>query len=511
MTDPAFGLHLRTPPANLEAEQRLLGTLMSNNRAYERVADFLRADHFADAAHGAIYAAIARRIDAGQVADVVTLRPEFENSGLLDDAGGVGYLAELLSTMMHIINVESYGRAIRDAWLRREMIAAGEVAVNLAFGAEPDIDADQVLERVEGALFALGEEATGHGQGGLVTADAAAKELLEAHDRASRTSGGIVGLATGYGAFDRLKGGLMPNELTYLAGRPGMGKTALAVGFAVGAAKDGKRVYYASAEMGAVAVQSRPVAARSGLPTESILRAWIIDPGTNQGRRFTQREYDRMFAANAAIGALPIVWDVRAAPTVASIRVRARREKARHGLDLIVVDHIGLLSPNAAARSGNRNEELSKISAELKALTVELGVPVVVLSQLSRRVEERDDKRPMLSDLRDSGSLEQDADVVAFVYREEYYLRKHSPKRRDNESEEKFAARVDAWRERLIDVEGTGELIIAKHRQGREGTVRLRWDGRLTWFFDEDASAPPHAGQGAPPPEPHGASTGDPA
>jgi replicative DNA helicase len=333
-----------------------------------------------------------------------------------------------------------------------------------------------------------------------------AQQIIAAHDAARQREGGIVGLATGYRGLDRLKGGFRHRDLVYLAGRPGMGKTALAIGIAKGVAEQGERVYFASAEMDGASVQVRAVAAESGLPAEALERAWIIDPGTNQGRRLTQHEYDRFFEANRKVGALPIVWDVRAAPTVASIRARARREKARHGLAMVIVDHIGLLSPGAEFRDSNRNNELSRISAGLKAMQVELQVPVIALSQLSRKVEEREDKRPMLSDLRDSGSLEQDADAVAFVFREEYYLKKFPPKRRDNETEEKFIARSDSWRWRLTEVAGVGEVILAKHRQGPEGTVRLRWDARLTWFFDDDGSASPHADHGGPSPASHGAS-----
>lgn len=479
------GLAARMPPTNLEAEQALLGALLANNKAYELVADFLRPEHFADAIHSLIYTAIARRIDAGQLADVVTLRSEFENNGTLDDAGGPGYLAQLLSAMVGIINAGEYGRVVRDNWVRRQVIDIGESAVNLAFGGEPELDGDQVLERVEGALFGLGEQAKGGGNGDLVSAATVAQQIVAAHDEARKREGGIVGLATGYRALDRLKGGFRHRDLMYMAGRPGMGKTALAIGIAKGVAEQGGRVYFASAEMDGASVQVRAVAAESGLPAEALERAWIIDPGTNQGRRLSQPEYDRFFEANRRIGELPIVWDVRAAPTVASIRARARREKARRGLSLVIVDHIGLLSPGAEFRDSNRNAELTRISAGLKAMQVELQVPVIVLSQLSREVEKRDDKRPMLSDLRDSGSLEQDADAVAFLYREEYYLKKFPPKRRDNETEEKFIDRSEAWRRRLQEVAGVGELILAKHRQGPEGTVRLRWDGRVTWFFDQ--------------------------
>ncbi|MBW6400003.1 replicative DNA helicase [Roseomonas sp. HJA6] len=486
MTDPVIGLSLRTPPANLEAEQALLGALLANNKAYERVADIVRAEHFADAVHATIYAAIARRIDTGQLADVVTLRQDFEHSGLLDDAGGPAYLAQLLSAMVGIINADAYARVIRDAWLRRELINTGEVAVNLAFGAEAGVDADAALERVESSLFALGEQAKGRGKGDLADASAIAAQVEAAHFRAVEAKGGLVGLASGYRGFDRLKGGMIGGEFILIGARPAMGKTALAAGITARVAAQQEPVLFVSAEMPSYQVQARMVAAKANLPLQAVLRAFVFDPGSNHGRGLSQRETDAFIEANRAVAALPITWDARARPTVASIRTRARRLKARRGLGLIVVDYLQLLSPGTeGGQGGNRNQELTAISADLKGLAVELDVPVISLSQLSRAVEQREDKRPVMSDLRDSGSLEQDADVIAFLYREEYYLKANPPKRRETEKEEKLAERTDAWRRALADTAGVGELIVAKHRQGATGTVRLRWADRLTWFFDE--------------------------
>lgn len=505
-----IGLSQRQPPSNLAAEQALLGALLANNKAYDQVGEFLRPEHFADPIHARVYAAIARRIEAGQLADVVTLRAEFENAGTLDDAGGAAYLAQLLSAMVGIINAGAYGTVIRDAWLRRELIDAGEATVNLAFGADGELSADQVLEQAEATLFALGEDAKGRGQGDMADAGAVAAQVEAAHFRAVEAKGGIVGLATGYRDLDRLKGGLLGGELILIGARPAMGKTALAAGIAARVAMQDKPVMFVSAEMPAWQVQARMVAAKAGLPLQAVLRAMIFDPGSNQPRPLAQREHDRFVEVNREVGALPLHWDFRSRPTVASIRARARRLKARQGLDLVLVDYIGLLGSGADARPGNRNEELTRISADLKGLAVELNVPVIALSQLSRNLEQREDKRPVMSDLRDSGSLEQDADVIGFLYREEYYLKANPPKRRDNETDEKLATRSDAWARALEASAGVGELIIAKHRQGATGTVRLRWADRLTWFFDENVSAPPHADPGgAPMPPPDAASQGD--
>lgn len=493
MSDPTHGLALRQPPSNLGAEQALLGAILANNKAYEQVSDFLRAEHFADAVHARIYAAIARRIDAGHVADVVTLRTDFENSGQIDDAGGPAYLAELLSAMVGIINAGAYGRVVRDTWLRRQLIDAGEVMVNLAFGADGEMSADQVMEKAEAQLFALGESANGR-QGDLLGAAAVSEQVLAAHARAAEAKGGLVGLASGYRALDRLKGGFLPGELVLIGARPAMGKTALAAGIAARSADAGARVMFVSAEMSAWQVQARMVAAHARLPLLAVLRGMIIDPHSNAARQLAQDETDRIVGASRVVGALPITWDARGRPTVASIRARARRLKARQGLDLVLIDYIGLLSSGIEGGRANRNEELTRISADLKALAVELGVPVIALSQLSREVERRDDKRPMIADLRDSGSLEQDADVIAFLYREHYYLQQSMPTRRDKDTDAQFDERLETWRRRLRDAEGVGELIVAKHRQGATGTVRLRWEERLTWFRDESEAGAEAAG-----------------
>jgi replicative DNA helicase len=493
--NPHFGNVLREPPANLAAEQALLGALLANNKAYERVSDFLRPEHFADGIHTLIYGAIARRIDAGQLADVVTLRSEFESNGTLDEAGGPAYLAQLLSAMVGIINAGEYGKVVRDTWLRRQVIDLGSDAVNLAFGAEAELSADQVMERLEARMFALGETSSGRG-GDLMDAAAVAQQVLVAHNRADAAKGGLVGLATGYRDLDRIKGGLLGGEFILVGARPAMGKTAFAAGVAARVARHGGRVMFTSAEMPAWQVQARMVAAKAGLPLKAVLRAFVIDPGENRGRGLNDDEARRFVEANAAVGQLGIFWDARSRPTVASIRARARRLKARGGLDLVLVDYLGLLSSGMEGSQFNRNNELSQISADLKGMAVELDVPVIALSQLSRKVEDRDDKRPMMSDLRDSGSLEQDADMVAFLYREHYYLQQGMPTRREKESPEQFEQRLAGWGARLSASDGQAELIIAKHRQGETGTVPLAWDGRLTWFFDQrDGGSHPPGGQ----------------
>jgi replicative DNA helicase len=493
-----LGVSLRQPPANLEAEQALLGALLANNKAYDRVADAgLRVEHFADPVHGAVFHAVQQRIEAGQLVDVVTLRTELEGSGQLDEVGGARYLAELLSAMVGIINAGEYARVIRDLWIRRQLIELGEQLVNRGFGAEPEHDAAAQLALAEGALYALGEGRAGEAT--VMSSTDAAEAALRQMQAARAAKGGLVGLTYGYRALDRMTGGLRGTQFVVVGARPAMGKTALAAGIAVGAARVGGRVLFVSCEMDAPSVAARLVAAQARMPLSAVLRGGVEEE-TPEGRRFrqiTDREADAIGEAVRQVGLLPITFDALSSPTVAQVRNRARRLKRRGGLDLVVVDYLGLMRASDSARRQNRNIEVSEISQGLKALAVELNVPVVALSQLSREVEKRDDKTPVMSDLRDSGSLEQDADLIMFLYREHYYLKQHPPVRRQKEKVEDFELRQEEWSKALERSQGRAELFVSKQRQGPTGRVRLRFADHLTWFFDEsDPSAPGGAAGG---------------
>ncbi len=477
---------LRLPPANQQAEHALLGAILANNRAYEQVQDFLRPAMFADPINGRIYEAMAARIDAGQLADVITLRQQFEHSGTLAEVGGAAYLSQLLVAMVGIINAGEYGRVIRDAWLRRGLAEIGESVVLEAFG---DIEAGtgaDILDAAEGRLYALAESAADGGAGDdVVSAGEAAGRAIEAHFAARESAHGIVGVTSGYPAVDRMLGGFRRRQFILLAGRPAMGKTAIGTGMAVRAASEGHRVLFLTAEMAAEEISARVQAAIAGLPLLAVLRGRILDPGTNRLRELTEEETGRLMQSRATMGALPLTWVQRASPTVAYLRGLARRLKRRQGLDAVFVDYLGLMRSSAEAARQNRNAEISEISAGLKALAGELDVPVIALSQLSRDVEKRDDRRPVLSDLRDSGSLEQDANVVMFLYREHYYLKNATPQRREKEKAEDFERRQEAWAARCAATLGWGELVVAKQRQGPTGSVRVRFDDRTTWFRDE--------------------------
>jgi replicative DNA helicase len=489
-----LGLSQRLPPHNLQAEQALLGALLANNRAYERVSEFLAPEHFADAAHGRIYQAILRRVEAGQVADVVTLRGEFEHSGLLDELGGPAYLAQLLSAMVGIVNAGEYGRIVHDCWLRRQLIDAGEEVVNRAFGAEPELDAKQQLEAAEQRLFDLAKD--GGAEGGFKGFDKALAEAVLAAERAFSTPGGVSGLSTGLRDLDRKTGGMHPSDLVILAGRPGMGKTALATKIAFGAAKSLVREAQAigpevaarghvalfSLEMSADQLATRLLAEESRISGDRIRRGDI-----------SQRDFDRFVEVSRELAAMPIVIDDTPAITIAALRTRCRRLKRTRGLELVVVDYLQLMRPAPGTRPESRVLEISMITQGLKAIAKELSVPVLALSQLSRQVEQREDKRPQLSDLRESGSIEQDADMVMFVYRDQYYIQAQQPKIAAFEDDSKFQEAHTRWQAKMEEVHNKADLIIAKQRHGPTGTIGLFFEAEFTRFGDLDIA---HADMG---------------
>jgi replicative DNA helicase len=488
-------LALRLPPANVEAEQALLGAILANNKAYERVAEFLRPEHFADPLHGRIYAAIQRRIEAGQLADAVSIRPEFEaeqveqrgENGKITTVTGAVYLARLLRAMVGVINAGEYGRVIHDAWLRRGVIEVAEELINRCHGrAEPAQEGRQILAWGDEALLALAEDRRESGlRDGAAVGDAILREVQAAMQR----EGGLAGLTWGLRGLDRMTGGLRPGQFVLIAGRPSMGKTSMALRISIGAAEAGARVLFVSAEMRAQDVLARAVVARAGLPLSAYTRGGVEveGPEGKRFRRLRQEEFDRLHAATREMAALPMMFDDESV-TVQQIRARARMmQRARGGgLDLIVVDYLGRLRASETVQRFGLNSIVTELSAGLKDLARQLGVPVVVLSQLSREVEKRDDKTPLLSDLRDSGSLEQDADVVIFLYRAHYYLVRAEPKRGAREKQEAYDARMFEWNEAMRREKGHATAIIAKQRQGPTGPVRLRWNDETAQFFDEE-------------------------
>jgi replicative DNA helicase len=485
--DGLFGLSQRLPPANLEAEQALLGALLANNKAYERVSEFLAAEHFADPIHGRIFGAIQRRVEAGQLADAVTLRSEFEHNGLLDEVGGPAYLAQLLSAMVGVINAGEYGRVIFDSWMRRQLIDIGETVVNRAFGAEPELDARQQLEAAEQNLFDLAKD--NGSQGGFVSFERALATAVEHAATAFSNPGGVSGLSTGLRDLDKKTGGMHPSDLVILAGRPGMGKTALATKIAFGAARAVLRIAREkdpnAVPRGGVAIFSLEMSCDQ-LATRLLSDAARISGDRIRRGDIQQRDFDRFVEVSRELAGLPLFIDDTPAISISALRTRCRRLQRTKGLDLIVVDYLQLMRPAAGTKPESRVLEISMITQGLKAIAKELSVPVIALSQLSRAVESREDKRPQLSDLRESGSIEQDADMVMFVYRDEYYLAQRQPKELTYENAEKYSGALEKWQKDMEEAHNKAELIIAKQRHGPTGTIKLFFEGEFTAFGDLD-------------------------
>lgn len=474
---------LRAPPANLEAEQALLGAILLNNRHLEAIAEFLRPDHFADPAHRTIFEACLLFHKKDRQADPVTLSAYLKADPALKEAGGGSYLSELAKSRIALIDALDYARFIHDLALRRDLIALGHDLMSDAFAEDIEKPATSQIETAEQKLYELGEK--GEVNRGFRSFSKALTEAIEMAEVAHRRDGHLSGITTGLIDLDRKLGGLHKSDLVILAGRPGMGKTALATNVAYAAAYTyqqdpngaGAPVAFFSLEMSADQLASRV------LSTETEISSHKMRTGA-----LSNDEFYRIAEAARTMEQLPLFIDDTPGLTVPAIRSRARRLKRQNGLGLIVIDYIQLISPPSGRRVENRVQELSEITRGLKILAKELDVPVLALSQLSRQVESRDDKRPLLADLRESGSIEQDADVVLFVYREHYYKEREHPVQKPSEADEKFHEREMKWREDCAALQNKAECIVAKQRHGPTGSVDLFFNGEFTQFGNWVAS-----------------------
>src|SRR5713101_3067924 len=467
----------RSPPHNIEAEQALLGAILFNNATYHRVSEFLLAEHFAQGVHGRIFAAITKLIERGQIANPVTLKSLFDQDEALAEIGGAQYLARLSASVVTVINAADYGRTIHDLYLRRQLIAIGEDTVNDAYSHDLERDARAQIETTEKKLFDLAT--SGQTEGGFRPFNQALTEAIVMAEAAFKRSGRTTGVSTGFNDLDKLLGGLHPSDLVILAGRPSMGKTALATNIGFNASKayrttrapdgrlvgeDGAVVGFFSLEMSAEQLATRVLSEESRVASDRIRRGEV-----------SHEDFDRFVQASQKLASVPLFIDDTPALTITGLRTRARRLMRQQGLGLIIVDYLQLLRGGGEGRGAeNRVQEISEITRGLKALAKELNVPVLALSQLSRAVENREDKRPQLADLRESGSIEQDADVVLFVFREEYYVERRQP--RENTEEHK------QWQQEMEMVTGKAEVIIGKQRHGPTGTVTLQFTPEYTRF-----------------------------
>lgn len=460
--DPFHGAPAhREPPHNIEAEQALLGAILVNNKAYERVVEFLRPEHFADPVHGRIYEATGKRIDRGEQASPATLKGLFDQDEALAEVGGVQYLVKLAANVVTVINTADYGREIFNCWRRRQLIDIGENLVNRAFDFEED-DVSAIMSIAQGEIDNVA--ASGATKGDLNPIATGLDQALERAERVLRDGPDAGGISTGINDLNRAMGRLAPGRLYIIGARPKMGKSALAVRLARNIASAGHPVAFFSLEMPEDEIAARLLAAETSISQER-----------QENGDFDDNAFRRLFEARDKISAWPLYIDDTPATQVREIRRRAMRLRRRQGLDAIFVDYLQLIAPgnNRQNRYTNRTNDLTEITGALKALAKELAVPVVALSQLSRALESRDDKRPKLADLRESGSIEQDADVVMFPYRPEYYLEKEIPVQRSDESDGKFMEREARWDEQMNAARNVMEAIVAARRGGKAGHARL--------------------------------------
>ena len=465
----------RLAPHNVEAEQALLGAVLVNNEAFYRVSDFLLPEHFYEPVHREIYEVCGKIIRAGKMATPITAKTYLPDQ-LLADVTMPQYLARLAAEATTVLNAADYGQTIYDLAIRRNLILIGEEMTATAYDSDVEMTAPKQIEEAEKQLFDLAEK--GRYDGGFQGFNEALRDAIEMASEAYSRDGTLSGTATGLSDLDRLMGGLQRSDLIILAARPAMGKTSLATNIAFHVARswkgeitpdghrkttDGGQVGFFSLEMSAEQLATRILAEQSGISSSDIRRGNIHES-----------QFARLVETSNLMGQVPLYIDDTGGLSVNQLAARARRLKRQKGLDLLIVDYLQLLSGTSRKASENRVQELTEITTTLKALAKELDVPIVALSQLSRAVESRDDKHPQLADLRESGSIEQDADVVLFVYREEYYLRNKEPKEGTPEHL--------AWQSEMEKVHGRAEVIIGKQRHGPTGTVQLAFEANLTRF-----------------------------
>jgi replicative DNA helicase len=484
---PAASGESEALPHNIEAEQQLLGAILTNNDIFDRISSLVKAEHFFDPVHQRIYEIAAARIQKNALASPVTLKAFLDDDAGLKELGGPAYLVRLAGAAISAYAARDYAQMIYDHAVRRELIQLGrDIAAQAARVEVTSEPKDQIIE-AEQRLYRLGEQ--GSAERGFQSFLKAVTDAVNVANAAYQRDGGLAGISTGLVDMDKKLGGLHASDLLILAGRPSMGKTSLATNIAFNIAKAHKRgrmpdgtegaveggvVGFFSLEMSSEQLAARILSEASEVPSEQIRRGDM-----------TEAEFRRFIEAAKALESCPLYIDDTPALPISQVAARARRLKRTHGLDVLIIDYLQLLKGTS---KDNRVQEVSEITQGLKAIAKELNIPVIALSQLSRQVESREDKRPQLSDLRESGSIEQDADVVMFVFREEYYREREKPG--DHELE-----KMAQWQAVMESVHGKAEVIIGKQRHGPIGTVELSFEGRFTRFGN---LARPWQGSGGP-------------
>ena len=482
-------------PHNLQAEMAVLGAILFDNNAQQRVSDILKARDFYAPANSAIFEVLDRLISGGRVADGVTLREHFERDGRLAEIGGARYLADLLDSAAFGPEIVDYARLVHDLSLRRELIDIGAGMVNQAVKGDLEVPGEAQIQDAERKLFSLAER--GAGAQGFQTFNSALSTSIQTATAAYKRDGKIAGVPSGLSELDRKLGGLHKSDLVILAARPSMGKTALATNIAYHAAKicrrspgpngtmttdEGAVVGFFSLEMSSDQLAARVLADVSGVPSDKMRRGEL-----------TPKDYEAIRDAAETMEGIPLFIDDTGGISISQLAARARRLQRTTGLDLLIIDYLQLITSSGGRKSDGRVQEVTEITKSLKALAKELAIPIIALSQLSRAVEQREDKRPQLSDLRESGSIEQDADVVMFIYREAYYLERLEPGEGDPRHQE--------WKDQMAAKFNVAEIILAKQRHGPIGRVEVGFNPARVRFSNlehsrSDDRAPSPVGSG---------------
>jgi replicative DNA helicase len=455
-------------PSNIEAEQALLGSILVNNDIIDEVSTIINPTSFYDPGHTKIYEVIEALNNKGMIANPITLKNYFEKDNMLNEVGGTEYLVKLTRFSGSAKQAIDYAKVIHEMYLRRELVLISDNLSSETLNAKEQ-NAEKIIENTEKSLFDLAER--GSFSQSFLKFNQALDQTIEMATQAMKSDQGVVGVPSGLTDLDEKLGGLHKSDLVILAGRPGMGKTALATNIAYHAAQnlmsrqEKSSVAFFSLEMSSEQLSTRILSEQARIKSDDIRRGKV-----------TEDEINRYIETSRNIYNLPLFIDETPAITIATLSNRARRIKRLFGVSLVVVDYIQLMRAPSSNRNDNRVQEVSEITQGLKALAKELKVPVLALSQLSRAVESRDDKKPQLSDLRESGSIEQDADVVMFVYREAYYLENKQPKLGSIEHAE--------WQSKMNDVNGLADIILGKQRHGPTGTVKVEFEGIYTKFKD---------------------------
>ena len=459
---------LRIVPMNVEAEQALLAALLTNNSAYEHISDFLKPEHFYDDVNSRIFEAIAKLLENNQLADPLTLKNYFLQKDEMELIGGDRYLIELAKNSTISSNTSEYGKLIYDLFQRREILKISDEISNEANSFDLETNASNIIEKAEVKLYNL--SSTGESNQDFKKFSTSLVEAINSAESAYKREGQLSGIPTGFTDLDQLLGGLHKTDLIILAGRPSMGKTALATNIAfkmvnansMDEEKKKNVVGFFSLEMSSEQLATRILAEDSTISSEKIRRGQL-----------NSNDFQKIVKSSQNLGELTLYIDDSPNLSISALRTRARRLKRKYGLDAIMIDYLQLIRPSLS-RPDNRVLEIAEMTRNLKALAKELNIPVLCLSQLSRQVEQRDDKRPQLSDLRESGAIEQDADVVMFIYREEYYTERKEPSPGTDDFQK--------WQDKMAKIHHVAEVIVANQRHGPIGKVNLHFEGSTTKF-----------------------------